>query len=161
MQTSSLRVSFVFAVGISLGCAACKDHVEEIRQAQAATRSTDRVPPQAVGYGTDPDTGLPLGYPPRLPLVPGGRALSGGVDPGVIRTATLVYDGMSVQQYVDALNAALTANGQRLVRTFDTETGSKQLRVDLGSGYASVVVTDNQGQVRVDISAIDRATPTP
>lgn len=150
------RTELALAIAVSL--AGCRgDEVEEINRAQARTRGTDRVPVSAVAEGNDPETGLPLGYPPNMPLVPGGRALSGGVDPGVIRTATLSYDDLTVDAYIEALRALLEADHKRIVGTFTTESGSKQLRVDLGSGYASVIVADAQGQLRVDVSAIDRA----
>jgi hypothetical protein len=136
---------------------ACSRGADEIREAERRTGNLDRVPPAAIGSGNDPATGLPVGYPPGLPLVPGGRAISGGVDPGVIRTATLVYEGMTVATYAEGLRVALEANGQRIISTFDTPSGSKQIRVDLGAGTANLIVADDQGRVRVDVTAMDRA----
>jgi hypothetical protein len=156
-------------LAIAIGCAAsllatnpgCRSDADQIAAATERTGDLVRVPPSAVGGGLDPATGLPVGYPPAMPLVPGGEALSGGVDPGVIRTATLVYDGMTVETYVEALRAALEAHDQRIVTSFDTATGSKQMRVDLRSGYANLIVADDHGRVRVDVTAMDRAPRTP
>ena len=153
------RLELAILVATAMG--GCHDDVGEIRRAQQRTRGTDRVPVSAVAEGNDPETGLPLGYPPSMPLVPGGRALSGGVDPGVIRTCTLSYDHLTIDGYIEALNRLLEADHKRVVRTFTTESGSKQLRLDLGDGYASVIVADAQGQLRVDVSALDRARTTP
>ncbi len=135
---------------------ACESRAGQIEAAQRRTGALDRVPTSEVGGGVDPTSGLPIGYPPSLPLVPGWRAMSGGVDPGVVRTSTLVYDGRSVAEVEQALRAALEERNARVVNVFTPRDGSTQLRIDLGDGYATVILSDDHGRVRFDTTAIDR-----
>lgn len=139
---------------------ACKSEQEELVE-QLARQPRGHVPPMAVGAGTEAN-GLPLGYPERLPLVPGGEAVGGGVDPGVIRTATIRYPHLGVTAYVTALEAALRERGQRIVTSFETASGSRQMRIDVGEGYANLVVapeTPEGGSVRVDVTMMEPRTP--
>lgn len=138
---------------------ACEKRAEQIEAAQRRTGGLDRVPTSEVGGGVDPTNGLPVGYPPSLPLVPGWRAMSGGVDPGVVRTSTLVYDGRTVAEVERELRAALAERNARVVNVFAPRDGSTQLRIDLGDGYATVILSDDHGRVRFDTTALDRRRP--
>lgn len=137
-----------------LGCE--KSPGEQLREAERHRRGGARVPAQFVGGGTDEATGLPVGYPPSLPMLEGARAIGGGVDPGVVRTSTLVFDGKSVGQVETELRAALAARNARVVNVFEPPDGSKQFRIDLGDQYATVILSDDHGRVRMDTTAIDR-----
>lgn len=150
----AVRLLLVLALG------ACKSDADQIREAQRRGAGRDGVPTESVGSGIDPRTGLPIGYPPSLPMLPGARALSGGVDPGVVRTATLVFDGRAVADVERELRAALAARNARVVNTFAPPDGSTQLRIDLGDGYATVILSDDHGRVRMDTTAIDRRPAT-
>lgn len=154
------RPELALGLLITLGAAACKSDADQIREAQRLGAGRDGVPAEAVGSGIDPRTGLPIGYPPSLPLLPGGRALGGGVDPGVVRSATLVFDGRTVADVDRELRAALAARNARVVNTFAPPDGSTQLRIDLGDGYATVILSDDHGRVRMDTTAIDRRPAT-
>lgn len=150
-----------FALVLALACVACrKSPVAELVEAERNRGGGGHVPEQAIGSGTDPSTGLPVGYPPSLPMLQGARALSGGVDPGVVRTSTLVFEGRSVSEVEAELRSALTAHGQRIVDVFAPADGSKQFRIDLGEQYATVILSDDHGRVRMDTTAIDRRRPS-
>lgn len=137
----------------------CKSEIDELVESERRRGGGSEVPGQFVGTGTDPATGLPIGYPPSLPMIAGARAISGGVDPGVVRTATLVIDGRTVEQVETELRAALAARNARVVNEFAPPDGSTQLRIDLGDQYATVILSDDHGRVRMDTTAIDRRTP--
>lgn len=156
-----MRESISLGVLAFLLTACGKDpELQEIERAMAERPRDQGVPTAAIGGGIDPATSLPVGYPPSLPIVPGFEILSGGVEPGAIRTTTLEYDGMTVDGYRDALAAAMQALGQRIERDDPTPNGGRRLRLGIGERRATAVVTPGQGDVRVDFMMVDRA-PTP
>lgn len=144
-------------LALVVASASCRDEAAEIEAAQRAAHA-ETVPATAAGGGVDPSNGLPLGYPPDVPLVPGAEAVSGGVDPGVVRTALLRY-GMPRDAYVEALAQALEAASFRIVDRRTSSTGAVHLRAEKGERGVSFVVADENGTTRVDV--VSRDVPAP
>ncbi|MFO0692430.1 MAG: hypothetical protein U0230_02635 [Polyangiales bacterium] len=145
------------ALTLPVAMGACRDDAAEIEAAQRAAH-TGSMPPTAVGGGLDPASGLPVGYPPDVPLVPGAEAVSGGVDPGVVRTALLRYR-MPQAAFVEALVRALEEASFRIVDRHASSTGAVHLRAEKGDRGVSFVVADENGTTRVDVVSRDVAPP--
>jgi len=154
------RIAALATLGcVSVSGPACSGDSDEIDRVIARQPRGSGVPDNAVGGGTDDSTGAPVGYPTRLPVVPGGRAVSGGVDPGVVRTATLVYENMTSAEYRDALAAMMQPLGQRITSDNETPSGSRRLRLAIGTANASALVLPEGGGIRVTFTMMDRETP--
>ena len=143
------------ALSLAVVTGACRNDAAEIEAAQRAAH-TQAMPATAVGGGADPGTGLPVGYPPDVPLVPGAEAVSGGVDPGVVRTALLRYR-MPQAAFVEALVRALEEASFRIVDRHASSTGAVHLRAEKGDRGVSFVVADENGTTRVDVVSRDVA----
>lgn len=141
-------------LAITLVVAGCSDD-DELQRAIESQRSGPGVPASAVGGGIERETGLPVGYPLGLPFVAGGRAISGGVDPGRVRTATVLYDDMTVDEYKAALAAAMQSHGQRIESDITSGTGARLFRLDLGDAHASAIVNAERGGLRVDFTMLE------
>lgn len=135
--------------------AACSNDEEELRRAIEQQRAGSGIPASAVGGGIDEETGLPVGYPTGLPFIPGGRAISGGVDPGRVRTATVLYDDITVDEYKARLASAMQPLGQRIESDITSGTGARLLRLDLGEAHASAIVNTERGGLRIDFTMLE------
>lgn len=83
--------------------------------------------------------GAPVGYPEGFPLVAGYTVVSGSVDPGVVRTATLTYE-LDATALADALVAQAGAEGFTLAERESSPGGTVRLRFERGRADVSAAI---------------------